>query len=97
MKIKDLNEFEFYIGNTTDDEGEFLSDVSATNEGIDVDGEIVATYDEEMDINSADDLAELIDDAISGADAIKEEDRDELGTYLGAEIDINKWWKENYE
>ena len=30
-------------------------------------------------------------------DAIKEEDRDELGTYLGAEIDINKWWKENYE
>lgn len=97
MKVADLNEFEFYIGNTTDEEGDALSDVTATNKGIEVDGEVIATYDNTTDINSAEDLAELIDDAISGADAIKEEDRDELGTYLGADIDINSWWSENYE
>jgi formylmethanofuran dehydrogenase subunit B len=97
MKITELKEFDFYIGNTTDDEGEMLADVEATNEGIEVDGELVATYDETIDINNADDLMEVIDDAISSAESIKQEDRDELGTYLGAEIDINAWWKINYE
>ena len=93
MNIKNLNEFNFYIGNTTD-ENEF--DVVATNKGIEIDGGVIAEYDEEMDINNEDDLMELIDDAIAKCKYFSEEDRGELGTYLGADIDIKDWWKENY-
>lgn len=104
MKISELKEFEFYIGNTTSDEDELddisdiseLSGVVATNEGIIVDDELVGEYDADEDIESASDFCSVIDDAISNCTALSESDRDELGTYLGADIDIRAWWRENY-
>ena len=97
MKITDLNEFNFYIGNTTSENGEYGEDIAATNEGIEGDCGVIAEYDEEMDINDEDDLMELIDDAIAKCEYFSEEDRGELGTYLGADIDIKDWWKKNYD
>jgi hypothetical protein len=91
MKITDLNEFSFYIGNTSDG-----LDVVATNEGIAVDDEIDGFYDDN-DIIDAHDLCNAIDDAIKNCKSLTKEDKEELGTYLGAEIDIKNWWENNYE
>ena len=90
MKITDLERFRFNIGNTTND-----LDVVATNEGILVDEELDGEYDD-VDILDAHDLENAIDDAILNCASLNDEDRDELGTYLGAEIDIDSWWDENY-
>ena len=94
MKIADLKEFSFYIGNTMDG-----SDVVASNEGIFVDDELVNTYDPNVVINDPLDLIEVIDDTISFCPSkyIKKRDRDELGCYLGASLTIKDWWKKNYE
>jgi hypothetical protein len=93
MKITDITkEFNFYIGNTIDGE-----DIVATNDGIEGDDGVIAEYDTERDINNADDLKELIDDALLECESFTQEDKDELGTYLGAEIDIDDWWEKNYE
>ena len=93
MKITDITkEFNFYIGNTIDGE-----DIVATNDGIEGDDGVIAEYDTERDINNADDLKELIDDALCECESFTQEDKDELGTYLGAEIDIDNWWEKNYE
>ena len=93
MRIADLKEFDFYIGNTRAG-----SDVVASNEGIFVDDELVNTYDPNVVINDPSDLIEAIDDAISFCPSkyIRKRDRDELGCYLGASLSIKDWWKENY-
>ncbi len=91
MKITDLERFRFNIGNTTND-----LDVVATNEGILVDEELDGEYDN-VDILDAHDLKNAIDDAILNCASLNDEDRDELGTYLGAEIDFDSWWEENYQ
>lgn len=93
MRIADLKEFDFYIGNTRTG-----SDVVASNEGIFVDDELVNTYDPNVVINDPLDLIEAIDDAISFCPSkyIRKRDRDELGCYLGASLSIKDWWKENY-
>lgn len=93
MRIADLKEFDFYIGNTRAG-----SDVVASNEGIFVDDELVNTYDPNVVINDPLDLIEAIDDAISFCPSkyIRKRDRDELGCYLGASLSIKDWWKENY-
>jgi hypothetical protein len=93
MRIADLKEFDFYIGNTRAG-----SDVVASNEGIFVDDELVNTYDPNVVINEPHDLIEAIDDAISFCPSkyIRKRDRDELGCYLGASLSIKDWWKENY-
>ena len=90
MKINELEKFRFNIGNTTND-----LDVVATNEGILVDEELDGEYDD-VDILDAHDLKNAIDDAILNCTSLNDDDRDELGTYLGAEIDIDSWWDENY-
>ena len=90
MNVTDLNKFRFYIGNTSDG-----LDVVATNEGIAVDGEIDGFYDDN-DIIDAHDLCNAIDDAILNCTTLSNEDMEELGTYLGAEIAIDNWWEENY-
>ena len=92
MKITDLENFRFYIGNTLDDE----LDVVATNEGIFIDEELNGNYDDN-DIIDAHDLCNAIDDALLNCPRLTQEDKNELGTYLGAEIDIKYWWEENYE
>lgn len=93
MKFTDLKDFRFYIGNTFVEE----LDVVATNEGIEIDGEVDGKYDDcYKDIVDAHDLCNAIDDAILNCSSLSEEDR-ELGTYLGADIDIKNWWEENYE
>ena len=89
MNVTDLNKFRFYIGNTSDG-----LDVVATNEGIEIDGEIDGFYDDN-DIIDAHDLCNAIDDAILNC-TLSSEDMEELGTYLGAEIAIDNWWEENY-
>ena len=92
MKITDITkEFNFNIGNTINGE-----DIVATNDGIEGDDGVIAEYDTERDINDADDLKELIDDALWECESFTQEDKDELGTYLGAEIDIDDWWEKNY-
>jgi len=93
MKITDLKKFSFYIGNPLEDED---VEVVATNEGITIDGEVDGKYDDN-DIIDAHDLCNAIDDAILNCSTLSQEDKDELGTYLGAEIDIKAWWEENYE
>ena len=90
MKINELEKFRFNIGNTTND-----LDVVATNEGILVDEELDGEYDD-VDILDAHDLKNAIDDAILNCTSLNDDDRDKLGTYLGAEIDIDSWWDENY-
>jgi hypothetical protein len=92
MKIEDLEKFSFYIGNLLEDED---VEVVATNEGITIDGEVDGKYDDN-DIIDAHDLCNAIDDAILNCSTLSQEDKDELGTYLGAEIDIKAWWEENY-
>ena len=93
MKFTDLENFSFYIGNTS--EG---LDVVATNNGIEIDGEVNGEYDDcYEDIVDAHDLCNAIDDAILNCSSLSEEDRNELGTYLGADIDIKNWWEVNYE
>ena len=93
MKFTDLKDFSFYIGNTS--EG---LDVVATNNGIEIDGEVDGKYDDcYNDIIDAHDLCNAIDDAILNCSSLSEEDRDELGTYLGADMDIENWWEDNYE
>ncbi len=91
MQITDLKDFSFYIGNTN--EG---LDVVATNEGIAIDDEIDGKYDDN-DIIDAHDLCNAIDDAILNCSSLSEEDKNELGTYLGADISIKNWWENNYE
>ena len=91
MKITDLKEFNFYIGNTT--EG---LDVVATNKGIEIDCELDGEYDDN-DILDAHDLCNAIDDALLNCSSLTDDEMDELGTYLGADIDIKNWWEENYE
>ena len=92
MKITDLEKFSFRIGNLLEDED---VEVVATNEGITIDGEVDGKYDDN-DIIDAHDLCNAIDDAILNCSTLSQEDKDELGTYLGAEIDIKAWWEENY-
>ena len=92
MKIEDLEKFSFCIGNPLADEN---IEVVATNEGITIDGEVDGKYDDN-DIIDAHDLCNAIDDAILNCSTLSQEDKDELGTYLGAEIDIKAWWEENY-
>ena len=92
MKISDLKEFRFNIGNTFTNE-EF--DVVATNDGIEIDGEVDGEYDD-VDIIDAHDLCNAIDDAILNCFSLTLDEKDELGTYLGAEFDIKNWWEENY-
>ena len=92
MKITDLKKFSFYIGNPLEDAD---VEVVATNEGITIDGEVDGKYDDN-DIIDAHDLCNAIDDAILNCSTLSQEDKDELGTYLGAEIDIKAWWEENY-
>ena len=91
MKISDLKEFRFNIGNTNEE-----LDVVATNDGIEIDGVLDGKYDDN-DIVDAHDLCNAIDDAILNCSTLAQEEKDELGTYLGAEIDIKNWWEENYE
>ena len=93
MKIADLKDFRFYIGNTFSNGEEY--DVVATNKGIEIDGDIDGEYDNN-DIIDAHDLCNAIDDAIWNCGILTSEEKDELGTYLGAEIDIKNWWEENY-
>ena len=88
MKVKTLPQFSFVIGNTSDGK-----DVVATNDGILVDGEVVNGYD--ADVDDVADFIDIIDDAIFECHALSDEDRQELGTYLGAWIDIKNWWNEN--
>jgi hypothetical protein len=90
MNITDLKKFSFHIGNTSDG-----LDVIATNDGIEINGEIDGSYDDN-DIVDAHDLCNAIDDAILNCTTLSSEDMDELGTYLGAEITIKNWWEENY-
>lgn len=92
MKIEELEKFSFYIGNPLADED---IEVVATNEGITIDGEVDGKYDDN-DIIDAHDLCNAIDDAIQNCSTLSQEDKDELGTYLGAEINIKAWWEENY-
>ena len=94
MKPSELKPFEFYIGNTIGGNYEF--DVSATNDGIYCNNKIIATYDEDADINDYFDLCDVIDDAIGDCKLFNEETRNELGTYLAAEMDIKDWWIKNY-
>ena len=94
MKFTDLKDFSFYIGNTSVEE----LDVVATNNGIEIDGEVNGEYDDcYKNIIDAHDLCNAIDDAILNCSSLSEEDKDELGTYLGADIDIKNWWEDNYE
>ena len=90
MKISELENFSFYIGNTSDD-----LDVVATNEGIMIDDELDGTYDDN-DIIDSHDLCDAIDDAIFNCTKLSSDDTDELGTYLGADITIKNWWEEKY-
>lgn len=92
MKVTELKSFNFYIGNTIGDE----RDVVATNEGIFVDDVLDGNYDDN-DIIDAHDLCNAIDDALLNCKSFTQEDKDELGTYLGSEIDIKDWWETNYE
>ena len=92
MNISDLERFRFNIGNTFSSE-EF--DVVATNDGIMIDGRLDGEYDDN-DIIDAHDLCNAIDDAILNCSLLTQEEKDELGTYLGAEINIKAWWEENY-
>lgn len=98
MKIKDLKEFEFYIGNTTDEDGGFVADVVATNEGILEDDKLVSTYEDD-DIESLDDLKEVIDNAIMECNSFTNEDCEGLSMllYNDASLAIEDWWKKNYE
>ena len=93
MKFKDLPQFSFYIGNTITD-GEY--DVVATNEGVSVDDELMATYDEDAEIEDASDLMGLIDSAICSIESLSDEDIEELGVvlYNGADFEIKFWWNE---
>ena len=94
MKFKDLENFSFYIGNPLDNVD---VEVVATNEGITIDGELDGHYDDDYDdILDAHDLCNAIDDAILNCSTLSQEDKDELGTYLGADINIKDWWEENY-
>ena len=93
MEITDLKRFRFYIGNPLDDED---GEVVATNEGIFVNDELDGNYDD-INIVDAHDLCNAIDDAIKNCKSLTKEDKEELGTYLGAEIDIKDWWENNYE
>jgi hypothetical protein len=93
MKITDLGKFSFCIGNLLEDED---VEVVATNEGITIDGEVDGKYDDN-DIIDAHDLCNAIDDAILNCSTLTQEEKDELGTYLGADITIKDWWEDNYE
>ena len=110
MKITDLKEFRFDIGNTTDEDGGFVADVVATNKGI-LEGDeldVIATNDgieiggvldgkyDDVDIIDAHDLCNAIDDAILNCSTLTSEEKNELGTYLGSDADIKLWWEENY-
>lgn len=99
MKIKDLPQFNFYIGNTTDEDGNFVADVVATNDGILEDDELVSTYDCDDDIKSVVDLKEVIGNAIMECNSFSNEDCEGLSEvlYNDASITIEGWWKENYE
>lgn len=93
MKIKELERFSFKIGNTfTNDE----LDVIATNNGIEIDGKIDGTYDDN-DIIDAHDLCNAIDDAILNCQTLTQEEKEELGTHLGADATIKDWWEYNME
>lgn len=90
MKIKDLEPFKFNIGNTNDE-----LDVVATNDGIFIDNGLDGEFDD-VDIVDAHDLCNAIDDAILNCSSLSADEMDELGTYLGADIDVKYWWEENY-
>ena len=92
MKIKDLKSFRFEIGNT-----ERGLDVVAVNGGIMVGNKLECGYEDD-DIEDFEDLADAIDNAIWNccSASLSEEDKNELGCYLGADYDIEKWFNENY-
>jgi len=96
MKITDLKEFRFDIGNTTDEDGGFVADVVATNKGILEGDELVATYEDD-DIECVDDLEEIIDNALWDC-PFKQEDCQGLSDvlYSEASLDIEDWWEKNY-
>lgn len=94
MNIKDLINFSFFIGCTIGDD----YDVVATNEGIAVDSEVMATFNGNEEVNSVDDLMEVFDNAINSIDYLSDEDKEDLGVVLHncANISIKVWWRENY-
>lgn len=94
MKITDLKQFSFNIGNTISSE----VDVIATNEGIIVNREVVSQYPNK-DINNVSDLIGAIDIAIDDCPHFTDEDKEELGVALfnGADMNIKVWWKEKYD
>lgn len=95
MKITELNEFNFYVGNTMITQP--YMDIAATNEGIEDDGGVSSEYDVNREINNADDLIEVIEDAIREC-PYDEEDIDELLTVFASEStnSVEEWWAENY-
>jgi hypothetical protein len=97
MKITDLKEFRFDIGNTTNENGGFLAEVVATNSGILENDKLVATYEEDANIESVDDLEDIIEDAIWHC-PFKQEDCEGLCelVYNDASLAIDAWWEENY-
>lgn len=94
MKITDLNEFNFYVGNTT----EPYEDIVATNDGIEGDNGVIAWYDEQAEINDEDDLMEVIEDAISSCINFTDEDREGLLEVFTSECasSVTEWWNKNH-
>jgi hypothetical protein len=95
MKITDLNEFNFYIGNTI----EPYEDIVATNDGIEGDDGVISWYNEETEINDEDDLMEVIEDAISSCEFFTEEDREGLLEVFASECanSVTEWWNKNHK
>ena len=95
MKITDLKEFNFYVGNTTDP----YEDIAATNDGIEGDCGVIAWYDEDAEINDEDDLMEVIEDAIRSCKFFTEEDREGLLDVFASECadSVTEWWNKNHK
>ena len=94
MKITELKEFNFYVGNTIS----HYEDIAATNYGIEGDDGVISEYDENMDINDEDDLMDVIEDAISRCEFFDEEDKEGLLEVFASECyhSVEDWWTENY-
>ena len=93
MKIKDLD-FNFFIGNTSDG-----IDVMATNIGLYVGNEISSTYDGNETIETAEDLKDAINEAIFDCDILTSDEKEELSMllYNDAAVEIDYWWRNEYE
>ena len=90
MRIKDLPKFSFSIGFTISSN----KLVTATNDGLVVDGEVVIEYGD-YNVMDADDLIEEIDNAINDCKEFDDDDYEELSFLLyGNEgLNINVWWE----